>query len=200
MVLSGLDVEVDDGDVVDDVDERSRHDTLASVSDLIDRVAAVAATDLAARSVLQVLVGDRPTDPAALGTVARAVNGERRRVAIDDFVSASLRTSEVIARLPGVTTRQAVSKMRQAKTLMGRRIGRETYFPAWQFGPAGLRDDLPRILVVLRRYVDDDAVAADRIMRLEREELGGTSLVDALGWRHGADAAWQILGALGDRR
>lgn len=170
------------------------------MADLMDRVAALVETDPAARSVLQVLVGDRPTDLAALGTVARAVNDERRRVAIDEFVSASLRTSEVLARLPGVTTRQAVSRMRQAKTLMGRRIGRETYFPVWQFGPAGLRDDLRRILAALRLYVDEDAVAADRVMRLQREELGGMSLVDALGSRQGAADAWQILGALGGPR
>jgi hypothetical protein len=170
------------------------------MADLMDRVAAMAETDPATRSVLQVLVGDRPTDLAALGTVARAVNEERRRVAVDDFVSASLRTSEVIARLPGVTSRQAVSKMRQAKTLLGRRIGRETYFPAWQFGSAGLRDDLPGILVALQRYVSDDAVAADRVMRLQREELGGRTLVDALGSRQDTADAWQILDALGGPR
>lgn len=170
------------------------------MTDLMDRVAAMAEADPAARSVLQVLVGDRPTDVAALGTVARAVNEERRRVAIDDFISASLRSSEVIARLPGVTTRQAVSKMRQAKTLVGRKIGRDTYFPAWQFGPAGFRDDLPRVLAALRLFVDDDAVAADRVMRLQREELGGLSLVDALGSLRASSDAWQILGALGNPR
>jgi hypothetical protein len=71
---------------------------------------------------------------------------------------------------------------------------------AWQFGPAGLRDDLRRILAALRLYVDEDAVAADRVMRLQREELGGMSLVDALGSRQGAADAWQILGALGGPR
>lgn len=170
------------------------------MSDLMDRVAAMAETDPATRSVLQVLVGERPTDVASLGSVARTVNEERRRVAVDDFVSASLRTSEVLARLPGVTTRQAVSKMRLSGTLMGRRVGKETYFPAWQFGPAGRSNDLPRVLRALRRFVDDDAVAADRVMRLEREELGGMSLVDALGSRRETADAWRILDGLGEPR
>lgn len=170
------------------------------MSDLINRIGHLAAEDPAVRSVLQVLVGDRPTDPASFSKTARAVNEERLRVTLDEFIDGALRTSEVVERLPGITTRAGVLQKRDRKKLLSRKIGRDTYFPAWQFGAEGLRHDLPRLLNGLRAYIGDDAVAADRVMRLRREELGGHSLDDALRSRDDIDVAWRIIDSLGGPR
>jgi hypothetical protein len=86
--------------------------------------------------------------------------------------------------------------MRGRGKLLGRTIGNVTYHPAWQFTDAGLRVELGEILRAITAFTTD-AVAADRIMRLPREELDGRCVAEALDDPEHADDAWRILHRLG---
>jgi hypothetical protein len=127
---------------------------------------------------------------------AREVNDVRRRQALEEFRSGALSTAEVQARL-GRSSAQSVHVLRSRGQLLGRTIGNATWFPAWQLSGGALRDDLPRLLEALRRFGGDDAVTADRVVRLRRDELGGRTIVDALDDPKQAPAAWNLLGSLG---
>ena len=87
--------------------------------------------------------------------------------------------------------------LRSRGQLLGRTIGNATLFPAWQLQGGALRDDLPSPARRRSAGSADDAVAADRVMRLRRDELGGRSLADALDQPKRAATAWNLLGALG---
>jgi hypothetical protein len=75
-------------------------------------------------------------------------------------------------------------------------VGNQTWFPAWQFDDDRVRPDLPRILELLARFTSDP-LAADRIMRLQHDELGGSSIAAALRRPKTADTAWRMLAAVG---
>src|SRR5688572_11759745 len=149
------------------------------VEELLARVAAEARRDPnRVGPVLQVLVGDEPDRPGGLRSVAVRLNDARLAAAHDEFRTGSLTADEVRRRL-GLRSRQAVHALRDRGRLIGRTFGNQTLFPAWQLDGAALRSNLPELLVKLRRF-SDDAVAADRIMRLPRDELDGLSLAEAL--------------------
>ena len=57
-------------------------------------------------------------------------------------------------------------------------------------------DDLPRILGLLARFTSDP-LAADRVMRLKHEELGGRSIAEALRKPKTTEMAWRMLTSLG---
>ncbi len=61
---------------------------------------------------------------------------------------------------------------------------------------ARLRQDLPQILELLARFTSD-SLAADRIMRLKRDDLGDTSITEALRKPKTAEIAWRMLTSLG---
>ena len=61
---------------------------------------------------------------------------------------------------------------------------------------AGGSPDLDEILAALRRFTSD-AMGADRIMRLQRDELGGQSIAEALDRPRMQAVAWAILESLG---
>ena len=96
----------------------------------------------------------------------------------------------------GYASPQAVHRLRTRKRILGAPVGNNTWFPAWQFDGGRLRADLPRILDLLALYTADP-IAADRIMRLQREDLGGASIAEALDDPAIASAAWRALTALG---
>lgn len=146
-------------------------------------------------TVLEAIL-DAPTEGSAELThvAAREVNDVRRRQALDEFRAAALLTAEVQDRL-GRASAQSVHVLRSRGQLLGRTIGNATFFPAWQLQGGALRDDLPRLLDALSR-LSDDAVAADRVMRLRRDELDGRSLAEALDQPKRAATAWNLLGAL----
>ena len=144
--------------------------------------------------VLQALVGERPETPQQLVPVARVINEARRSQALEEFVAGALSTTSVVELLPSISTPQGVHRLGDRGRLLRRTVGRVTYWPAWQFGDEGLRRDLPQLLALLWEYVDDDAVAADRVMRWPREELGGRSIAGCLDDDPGA---WRALRALG---
>lgn len=147
-------------------------------------------------TVLEAIL-DAPTAGAGelARVAAREVNDVRRRQALEEFRAGALSTAEVQERL-GRSSAQSVHVLRSRGKLIGRKIGSATWFPAWQLQGGSLREDLPRLLAALGRFTDD-AVAADRIMRLRRDELGGRSLAEALDQPKRAAAAWNLLGALG---
>ena len=147
-------------------------------------------------TVLEAILEAPPADDRALTEVAaRQVNDVRRQHALAEFRAGALTTAEVRERL-GRSSVQAVHVLRSRGRLIGRTVGNVTYFPAWQLEGGALRDDLPRLLEALGRFTDD-AVAADRVMRLRRDELGGKSIADVLDDRKRSRTAWNLLGALG---
>ena len=88
-------------------------------------------------------------------------------------------------------------------TVAGRNYGSPrmvAIFAASFVGPIGLglvlRGDLPQILELLTDFTADP-LAADRVMRLQRDELGGQSIARALRDEKTAAIARQLLVALG---
>ena len=126
---------------------------------------------------------------------AAAVNEQRLADALDAFRAAALPTGEVQALL-ALGTPQAVHRLRSRGRIIGRHLGNTTWFPAWQFAGGHLRADLPRLLELLGRF-STDAVAADRVMRLERSELRGLSIAETLDDPKRAPIAWILLEQLG---
>lgn len=168
------------------------------MEDLLARVAAEARRDPeGVRPVLQVLVGEEPEVGAGrLRPVASRLNDARVAAAHDEFRSGALTTDDVRRRLE-LRSRQAVHALRDRGRLVGRTFGNATLFPAWQFDGPGLRADLSALLEALRRFTTD-AVACDRVMRLPRPELGGTSLAESLDDPRRRELAWALLDRLGE--
>ncbi|MBX7432569.1 hypothetical protein JDV09_10710 [Mycobacterium sp. Y57] len=167
-----------------------------AVVPLADELAARARTDKGFARVLAVLL-DAPSTPG--GTLARVaareLNRQRRAGVVADFVDGAMPT-RAVQHLLHLRTPQAVHRLRTRGKLIGTAVGNQTYFPAWQFDDDRIRTDLPRILELLTRFTSDP-MAADRIMRLRHDELGDTSIAEALREPRTADAAWRILTSLG---
>jgi hypothetical protein len=168
----------------------------AAADDLAKRAKVRAAREPAFATVLEAILEAPTTDAGELTHVAaRQVNDVRRQQALAEFRDGALTTVEVQQRL-GRSSVQAVHVLRSRGHLLGRTIGNATLFPSWQLDGAGLRDDLPRLLEVLGRFTND-AVAADRVMRLRRDELGGKSLVAAIDDPKRSAVAWNLLSSIG---
>lgn len=168
----------------------------AAADNLARRAQDRARREPAFATVLEAIL-DAPTAGAGelAHVAAREVNDVRRRQAMDEFRAGSLSTAEVQERL-GRSSAQSVHVLRSRGQLLGRTVGNATWFPAWQLQGGSLRDDLPRLLDALGGFTDD-ALVADRIMRLRRDELGGKSLADSLDHPRRSKVAWNLLGALG---
>jgi hypothetical protein len=166
-----------------------------STAVLARQVAERARNDASFAEVLDALL-DAPTGPQ--GTLervaARSLNDERRGALVREFVEGSLPTPKVQQRL-GLHTPQAVHRLRSRGKLLGSAVGNQTWFPAWQFDDGRLRPDLPRILELLNQFTVDP-LAADRIMRLTHDELGGSSIAEALRRPATAELAWQMLASI----
>lgn len=126
---------------------------------------------------------------------ARSLNRQRVASAVEEFKADAITTADV-QRLLNLGTPQAVHQLRRRKRLLGLAAGNATWFPAWQFEEGRIRPDLARVLAHLARFTTDP-VAADRVMRLVRDDLDGRSLNEALNEPHLAGTAWAILGSLG---
>jgi len=170
---------------------------MAAAADALAKRARDRATREPAFATVLEAILDAPTEDAGelSHVAARQVNDVRRQQALEELRSGSLSTAEVQRRL-GRASAQSVHVLRSRGQLLGRTIGNATWFPAWQLRGDGLREDLPRLLAALGRF-SDDAVAADRVMRLRRDELGGRSLADALDDPRRRATAWNLLGGLG---
>ncbi|MEO8815767.1 MAG: hypothetical protein ABI307_05940 [Mycobacterium sp.] len=168
----------------------------ATVIPIARQVAERARKDAGFAQVLDALLG-APTVPQ--GTLehiaARALNDQRRAAVVDDFVAGALPTPQAQALLR-LGTPQAVHRLRSRGKVIGVAVGNQTWFPAWQFDDDRLRPDLPRIMDLLARFTTDP-LAADRVMRLTHNELGGVSIAEALRRPQTANAGWQMLTALG---
>ncbi|MBO0866639.1 MAG: hypothetical protein J2P16_16390 [Mycobacterium sp.] len=167
-----------------------------AVAPLARQVAERARKDSRFADVLDALL-DAPTAPQ--GTLERiaadGLNDERRGALVREFVEGAWPTPTVQARL-GKRSPQAVHRLRSRGKLLGSAVGNQTWFPAWQFDDDRLRPDLPRILDLLGQFTSDP-LAADRIMRLKHDELGGSSIAEALRRPRTAETAWRMLAGLG---
>ncbi|MGH3743609.1 MAG: hypothetical protein ACRDTP_01980 [Mycobacteriales bacterium] len=158
---------------------------VTSTARLLARVGKRAETEPdAVLPALRVLAGEAPYDsdhPRPLDPAWKAVVVEinRARVLADraEFVTRAWTTEKVAEHL-GVRSRQAVAQRRQRGRLLGARIGAQTYYPSWQFGPEGLADGLGRLLDLLRESGIEDCREADNTLRMSHSELGGQSLLD----------------------
>ena len=167
-----------------------------AIAPLVRQVAERAQKDSQFAEVLDAIL-DAPTAPQ--GTLERiaanSLNDERRGALVREFVEGSLPTPKVQTRL-GLGSPQAVHRLRSRGKLLGSAVGNQTWFPAWQFDDDRLRPDLPRILELLARFTSDP-LAADRVMRLRRDDLGGSSIAEALRRPKTAETAWRMLTAVG---
>jgi hypothetical protein len=167
-----------------------------AIAPLARRVVERAQKDSGFAEVLDAILG-APTAPQ--GTLervaARGLNDERRGALVREFVDGALPTPDVQVRLR-MRSPQAVHRLRSRGKLLGSTVGNQTWFPAWQFDGERVRTDLPRILDLLARFTSD-TLAADRIMRLTHDELGGSPIAEALRRPKTADIAWRMLAALG---
>ena len=139
---------------------------------------------------------DAPGEGAGdyIHTAAGEVNSARRRKAAEQFRAECLTTASV-QRLLGLGTPQAVHRLRSRGRLLGMQIGNATWFPSWQFSDGHVREDLPRILELLRKFTSDP-VASDRVMRLVRDDLGGRTISASLDDPAWSAAAWDALADL----
>jgi hypothetical protein len=167
-----------------------------AVAPLARQVAERAQKDTGFAEVLDAIL-QAPTAPQ--GTLERIaagrLNDERRGALVREFVEGSLPTPQVQTRL-GLRSPQAVHRLRSRGKLLGSAVGNQTWFPAWQFDGDRLRTDLPRILELLTRFTSDP-LAADRVMRLRHDDLGGSSIAEALHHPKAAETAWRMLAAVG---
>ena len=161
-----------------------------------EQVAARARTEPGFAEVLEAVLKAPITPQGTLERVAaQSLNEERRGALTREFVEGSLATPKVQQRL-AMQSPQAVHRLRSRGKLLGSAVGNQTYFPAWQFDADRVRTDLPRILELLSTFTSD-TLAADRIMRLKHDELGGSSIAEALRRPKTADSAWRMLAGLG---
>ena len=166
---------------------------------LLARVAERAKVDPdAVLPTLRVLAGEPPYARSArhkkdLHALALDINRARLLADQAEFVGHSW-TVEQVAEHLHVKSRQAVAQRRQRGTLVGAVVGHQTYYPDWQFGPAGLAPELDRLLGLFRASGIDDPREIDEVLRMPHSELRGRTLLAA--WRRGD---WTTLGIwLGD--
>lgn len=168
----------------------------AAAAPLAHLVAVRAQKDTRFARILDALLAAPTTPQGTLErTAARKLSDQRRAALVEDFVDGSMRTPQAQALLK-LRTPQAVHRLRSRGKLIGSPVGNQTWFPAWQFDTDRLRPDLPRILELLARFTSDP-LAADRIMRLKHDELGNTSIAEALRKPKTTELAWRMLTSLG---
>ncbi|MGZ4527854.1 MAG: hypothetical protein ACXVX7_15750 [Mycobacterium sp.] len=168
----------------------------AAVAPIVRQVAERARRDVGFARVLDALLAAPTTPQGTLERItAHKLNSQRRAALVQDFVDGSMPTPDVQALL-GLRTPQAVHRLRTRGKLLGAAVGNRTWFPAWQFDDDRIRPDLPRILELLARFTFDP-LAADRIMRLKHDELGGISIAEALRNKQTAETAWRMLTSIG---
>jgi hypothetical protein len=167
-----------------------------SEAGVLARIEQRASRDPGFAGILAVLV-DAPTSGAGqyVRVTARELNRLRKDEVVHEFKAGALPTTDV-QQLLRLGTPQAVHQLRRRGKLIGLQLGNATWFPAWQFEPGRVRPDLAAILERLARFTGDP-IAADRIMRLVRDDIGGRSLSEALKDSEAASTAWTILGSLG---
>jgi hypothetical protein len=146
--------------------------------ELHDDLDAAASRDPDIRHTLELIAGyrKRPTD--GLQPVARRLNAARGAELREAFI-ADAYTSRQVAELLDVADHRAVAARRARHTLLGWTIGNETYHPTWQFTDTGPVPGLGAVIKALSALTSSP-LAADRLMRRHRDDLGNRSLADLL--------------------
>lgn len=166
-----------------------------AVVQLADQVVERAKHDAEFAAVLDAILA-APTAPQ--GTLERVaaqhLNDQRRAALTREFVAGSLPT-RAVQTLLGLGSPQAVHRLRTRGKLIGAAVGNQTWFPAWQFDGDRIWPVLPQVLTMLTRFTSDP-MAADRVIRLSRDELGGLSIAEALRNPKIAEVASAMLTAL----
>ena len=129
----------------------------------IDKIRERAADDPEFADAVVQFASDEVTDPfapvaPAMLEVAQELNRQRQRTRADELRAESLTTAEVVELLASVNDRKGVDRRRKRGTLLGIRVGRNTFHPQWQFDRRrretwpGLTD----VLAALRAVTADD--------------------------------------------
>ncbi len=129
----------------------------------IDKIKERAADDPEFADAVVQFASDKVTDPfaplaPAMLEVAQELNRQRQRTRADELREESLSTAQVVECLASVNDRKGVDRRRKRGTLLGIRIGRDTFHPQWQFDRRrretwpGLAD----VLATLRTVTGDD--------------------------------------------
>jgi hypothetical protein len=121
------------------------------------------------------LAADADEETIAL---ARTLNHHRVVATLRELRARSLSTAEV-AQLLGGVSRQAVSLRVSNGRLMAIEISGRSYFPDWQFGPAGVLGGLPRVIAELTA-AGHNTFTADGLMRAPLAEEGERNPADLL--------------------
>lgn len=158
--------------------------TSATLDRVLERLRSKAEANEDVAEVLEFLAADSVVDPfghpgEAVVAVARAINRRRHQERHDEFRSRALSTPDVVALIGSMSNRKAVDRRRRRGTLLGVRVGNETLHPDWQFDRrrGDTREGLERILGALHQ-VTSDVLAADALMIVPRQDLGGVSVAD----------------------
>jgi hypothetical protein len=114
--------------------------------------------------------------PNRLSDTARTVNTNRLAQAREEFFSHAYRGEQVRAQLGGIT-RQALNQRVRAGKLLALPAANTSWFPDWQFTPAG---DVVAGLEKLLAVLPGSPLAADRLVRSPVPEERGRSVADLL--------------------
>lgn len=113
--------------------------------------------------------------------VARGLSRRRRFERAEELRRTSLTTPEVVDLLASVSDRKGVDRRRRRGAVLGVRVGRDTYHPAWQFDQRrrDTYEGLPTVLAALRE-VAVDGVDADAIATAPEASADGRSIAELL--------------------
>jgi hypothetical protein len=158
-----------------------------SLSSVMDRLQARAASDPALLETLEYLATSEASDPFATPPpdarrLARDINRQRQADRAGELAERSLTTSEVVELVASISDRKGVDRRRQRGRLLGiSGLGRQTLHPRWQFDTRR-GDTHPGLAEVLDALdvVAGDAIDADAIATAPRDEVGGASIADLL--------------------
>lgn len=147
---------------------------------------------------------DAATDPFARPDEramrsARLLNSRRAEARAEAARGGVLTTSQVVDRIPSINDRKGVDRRRKRGTLLGWKVGNESFHPEWQFDPVrgGTWPGLDRVVGALMEICEDPR-PANSLMVAPRPDLGGRPL-SALLSKGDVDTLIRLILASGDQ-
>lgn len=170
----------------------------------IDKIRERAADDPEFADAVVQFASDEVTDPfapvaPAMLEVAQELNRQRQRTRADELRAESLSTVQVVELLASVNDRKGVDRRRKRGTLLGIRVGRDTFHPQWQFDRRRRETwpGLPDVLAALRAVTADD-LNAHAIAIAPDATVDGRSIAQLLA-SGDVEAAVQAVRLAGDQ-